>query len=283
MRPYAGGIVRTTRTPLGPVTAWFRSVGDGLEVEAKAWGAGAGWVIDHAPEMVGALDDDAQLVSMLQTPGIAGGALLRELTRRMPGLRLGRSMMVTEALVPTILEQKVAGVEAYRSYRGLVRAMGHPAPGPPEVSANLMTPPDPRDLAATPYWAFHRFGIERRRADTIRRVSARAAQLDAGAGLSSGDAIDRMTSIVGVGLWTAAEVAMTALGDPDAVSIGDYHLPHQVTWAFTGRRRGDDEIMLKLLEPFRGQRGRVTRLIEAAGIAPPRHGPRQPLRSFREY
>jgi 3-methyladenine DNA glycosylase/8-oxoguanine DNA glycosylase len=65
-----------------------------------------------------------------------------------------------------------------------------------------------------------------------------------------------------------------ALGDPDAVSVGDYHLCHQVVFAFLGQRRGDDELMLELLEPFRPHRQRVVRLIERGAPMPPRRGPR---------
>jgi 3-methyladenine DNA glycosylase/8-oxoguanine DNA glycosylase len=89
-----------------------------------------------------------------------------------------------------------------------------------------------------------------------------------------------LRSLPGVGPWTAAEVAGVALGDPDAVSVGDYHLPHQVTWALAGEPRGDDGRMLELLEPYRGQRGRALRLITLAGIGPPRRAPRAPLRSI---
>ena len=81
----------------------------------------------------------------------------------------------------------------------------------------------------------------------------------------------RLESIVGVGPWTSAEVNATALGDPDAVSVGDYHLPHQVSFALAGERHGSDERMLELLEPFRGHRQRVIRLDPGR-----RHPPRAP-------
>ena len=69
----------------------------------------------------------------------------------------------------------------------------------------------------------------------------------------------------GIGPWTAAEVMVRVLGDPDAVSVGDFHLPHLVSWALAGEARGTDERMLELLEPFRGQRARVIRLLELSG------------------
>jgi len=94
------------------------------------------------------------------------------------------------------------------------------------------------------------------------------------------DAHRRLTALPGIGPWTAAEVALVALGDPDAVSLGDYHLPHQVAFALAGETRANDERMLELLEPYRGNRARVIRLIVNGAPSPPRFGPRMPLRSI---
>ena len=93
----------------------------------------------------------------------------------------------------------------------------------------------------------------------------------------------RLRAIPGIGPWTAAEVGMRAFGDPDAVSVGDFHLPNMVAWALAGEPRGTDERMLELLEPYRGQRGRVLRLLELSGVGPPRRAPRlspQPIDGF---
>ncbi len=144
----------------------------------------------------------------------------------------------------------------------------------------LWIPPEPERLAALPYEAFHPLGIERRRADTIRRVCANAKRLEEAKSLPIADAYRRLRAIPGVGAWTAAEVARVALGDPDAVSVGDYHLPHLVAWALAGEPRADDARMLELLEPYRGQRARAIRLLEASGLGAPRFGARQRLRSI---
>ena len=78
----------------------------------------------------------------------------------------------------------------------------------------------------------------------------------------------------GIGPWTAAEVGARAFGDPDTVSVGDVHLPNTVAWALAGEPRGTDARMLELLEPYRGQRGRVIRALELGGFRAPRYGPR---------
>jgi 3-methyladenine DNA glycosylase/8-oxoguanine DNA glycosylase len=181
---------------------------------------------------------------------------------------LPRTHRVFHALLPTILEQKVTGTEAFRAYAALLRRHGEQAPGP----GSLLLPPSPAVLAGLPYHAFHPLGVERRRAEVIRRAAARAAWLEAAA--DAADAASRLASLPGIGPWTVAEVMRSAFGDPDAVSIGDYHIPNTVAWVLAGEPRGTDERMLELLEPYRGQRGRVQRLLEVAGITAPRYGPR---------
>jgi 3-methyladenine DNA glycosylase/8-oxoguanine DNA glycosylase len=252
---------RATRTPAGPATLALEV--HGTEVVASAWGAGADAALDQAPDLLGFDDDPGSF-----TPG---PGLVRELHRRSPGLRLGRTAAVVEALVPAVIEQRVTGAESARSYRELVRRHGEPAPGP----FGLLLPPDPALLANLPYWALHRCGIEQRRADTVRRVAARAARLETATALAPSDAERLLTTVPGVGPWTAAEVAQIALGDRDSVSVGDYNLSHLVGWALAGERRATDERMLELLAPYAGHRARVVRLLERSGRHPPRRAPRR--------
>ena len=98
--------------------------------------------------------------------------------------------------------------------------------------------------------------------------------------MAPAEATRRLRVLPGIGAWTAAEVSLVALGDADAVSVGDYHLPHHVAWALAGEPRADDARMLELLEPYRGHRGRVIRLVVAGHPGPPRFGPRLPLNSI---
>ena len=251
------GIWRATRTPEGPATLRLRAAKGGVQV--SAWGAGAANAVGGAADLVGANDDPAVLV--------AEHRLIGELAHRFPGLRLPRTNRPFEALLPAICEQKVAGVEARAAFRGIIASHGEPAPGP----AGLRLPPSPATLAALPYFAFHRFGLERRRADLIRHAAQLAARIEAA---PVAEAYARLAAVPGIGPWTLAEVGRIAFGDPDAVSVGDYHLPNVVAWALAREPRADDARMLELLEPYRGQRGRVQRLLEASGIRAPRHGPR---------
>jgi 3-methyladenine DNA glycosylase/8-oxoguanine DNA glycosylase len=261
------GVWRATRTRRGPATVWVRQTGDA--VVATAWGAGARLALDGVPALIGEGDDPAAFVPR--------NPLLRELQRQFAGVRMTRTDAMFEALLPAVVEQKVTGIEARRAYRYLVRAFGEPAPGPRRP---LFVAPSPERLARMPYHVFHPFGIERRRADTIRRAAARAARLEEARAVPGAEAQARLRAIPGIGAWTAAEVVRVALGDPDAVSVGDYHLPSVVSWALAGEARADDNRMLELLEPYRGQRGRAVRLLELAGITPPAFGPRMPHRSI---
>ena len=267
MRSVAGRIVRAVRTPDGPATLALHQVAG--RIEAEAWGSGADRVLDAVPALIG-LEDDRTGFEPGRHP------LVAELDRRHRGIRLGRTGGVLEALIPAILEQKVTGTEAWRGLRGLIRGWGDPAPGP----FGLRLLPEPATIVAIPYHAFHPIGVERRRADLVRRVADRAIRFEEVLGLPREAAYARLTVLPGIGPWTAAEVMLRAAGDADAVSVGDFHLPNLVAFTLAGEIRGTDERMLELLEPWRGHRARVIRLLEASGLRPPAFGPRYAPRSI---
>jgi hypothetical protein len=255
---------RATRNVDGMATVRYAVDGEWIEVEA--WGPGAPLELELAPQVLG---DGDSLEGFEPRHRVVA-----DLARRFAGLRITRTGAVFESLVPTIFEQKVIGAEARAGYGRMIRHLGEEAPGP----AGLTVPPSARRLAQTPYFVFHPFALERRRAETLIGAARRAEWLEGAGELAPEAARARLTSLPGVGPWSAAEVTMVALGDADAVSVGDYHLPHVVAWALAGQRRGDDDMMLELLEPYRGHRGRVLRLLSAGGLGPPRRGPRLALR-----
>lgn len=260
---------RATRTPDGPGAQHIRLKED--VVEADAWGPGAAWLLEHLPELLGERDDASGF-----TPAHAG---LRELHRHHPGLRIGRSRAVVETIVPTILEQKVTGTAARRSFRAIVHRYGEPAPGP----FGLRLLPEPKVLAALPYEDLHPLGVERKRAATLKIACSYARRLEEATDMPIEAARRRLLALPGVGEWTTALVAGAAWGDPDAVEVGDFHVPNMVAWYLAGEARGTDDRMLELLAPFAGHRARVIRLIEYSGARAPRFGPRMPVANYASF
>lgn len=265
-----GAVWRTTLMPTGSVT--YRLVQhDPTTVDCRAWGAGSVEFADTAADLFGECDDPAGF-----TPE---HPKLRQAHRRWPGLRIPRTGRVFEALVPSILEQRVHTVTARASWRRLVTAHGAPAPGP--APAGMRVPPSARVWRTIPSWDYHRAGVDPRRSRTIVAAAAMADRLEQTVGMSSADAAARLRIVPGIGGWTAAEVAQRALGDADAVSVGDFHLAGIVGWSLLGRPL-DDDAMLEYLEPLRPHRHRAIRLLQVSGQAvKPKFGPRTPYTDHR--
>lgn len=272
----SGAVWRTSLTPDGPGTVRVVSrpaeVPGSTLVTGQAWGPGAGWLLGQLPAQLGGRDDLSGFT--------ARDPVVGELMRRHHKPRVGRTERVFEALVPAVLEQKVVSREAHRAWRFLLVKFGQVAPGP--APAGMRVFPPPRVWARIPSWDWHRAGVEGVRSRTIITAAEVAARLEEIAGFGSADADRRLRSLPGIGPWTSAEIRQRATGDPDAVSVGDYHLPRAVGWTLAGRIT-DDAGMLELLAPYAGHRYRVTRLIELGGSLPPRRGPRMSVRDYRAF
>jgi 3-methyladenine DNA glycosylase/8-oxoguanine DNA glycosylase len=310
----AGAIWRTSLTPDGPATIRVLPVRPPspahdpvptaaeapdatTPVRAQAWGPGAQWLLDALPGALGLYDDVSEFAEVADAHPV-----IRDAARRHPNLRIGRSGRLMEALVPAILEQKVVVLEAHRAWRILLAKYGTPPPGP--APRGLRVFPPPGTWRRIPSWDWHRAGVEGVRAETIIRAASVADSLERLLTLTHEEADRKLRTIPGIGVWTSAEARQRAAGDPDAVSVGDYHLKNVVGWALAGKARSSDEEMLALLEPFKGHRHRATRLIglsrgngtsaarpagSGTGIArygaggPPRRGPRMSVRDYRGF
>ncbi|MFB7467629.1 DNA-3-methyladenine glycosylase family protein [Streptomyces sp. NPDC056224] len=260
-----GSVWRATLTPDGPAT--LRLGGrPGQEVHAEAWGPGADWILEQLPALLGAGDDPAVFVPRHR--------LVHASHRRRPGLRLTRTGLVLESLIPTVLEQKVTADEAYRAWRRLVHQYGEPAPGPQDLGLRVM--PTARTWAMIPSWDWHKAGVDAKRSAAIVRAARVANRLEEAAGMALPEAARRLEAVPGIGPWTSAETLQRSNGDPDAVTTGDLHLPGIIGYALAGDRDADDAAMLELLAPYAGQRHRAARLILLAGHTPPRRMPRMP-------
>lgn len=257
-----GSLWRGSLMPSGPVT--YRLEQRGPEaVDVSAWGQGAEEALEALPDLLGAGDRPETFEP--------GHPFLEEAARRLAGLRVPRTGRVLECLVPAILRQKIQGRDAAASWRQLVTAYGSTAPGP---CPGMRVPPTPEAWLAVPPWAWRRAGVEPSAVAAIRLAASRAAALERAVGISRAEAYRALTTLHGIGPWTAAEVGHRALGDADAVSLGDYHLAALTGWALAGAPLGDWEVE-GFYERWRPHRYRVMRLLELTPWAwPPRRGPR---------
>jgi 3-methyladenine DNA glycosylase/8-oxoguanine DNA glycosylase len=251
---------RATRTPEGPGTLRARIGAADDEVELTAWGEGAGWLLRQGPALLGA-EDDLDGFAEIAT----AHPLLADAHRRQPQLRLIRTGMVLEALIPAILEQKVTTRSAYAAWRRLVRAHGEPAPGPDAMPPDLYVPPTPHAWVMIPSWEWRRAEVDGKRAEAIIRACRRAGAIERLGALEVAEASEKLQTIPGIGPWTAAETLQRSHGAADLVSVGDLHLPRLVCGILgePGDRAYDDEKMLALLAPFAPHRQRAVRLLLA--------------------
>ena len=180
--------------------------------------------------------------------------LVADAWRRRPHARFGRSGLVMQTLIPSIIEQKVTGQEAFAGYRALVHRYGERAPGPGD-GAQALGAARRRDRADDPAagrgWSCTSTRPAHAPIVTATRVAEALERHDGPEDLDR-----RLRSLPGIGVWTSAEVRSTALGDPDAVSFGDYHVAKDIGWAMTGTPFTDAELA-EFLEPWRPQRNRA--------------------------
>jgi hypothetical protein len=271
------GFWRAVRTPDGPATLHVQE-GAGADRGAfriRAWGDGAEWARTSVPDLLGGRDDWSGL-------DLSGHPRLAEVRRRCSGLRLTRTGLVFSALIAAIFGQKTTGRQARHSWRYLVVRYGSAAPGPAPLG--LRVTPSAQEWSLIPSWAWHRAGVQPSQSRAARAASSVAASVDRLANLDAGDQRvgSGLRSIPGVGVWTAAETVQRSHGDPDSVSVGDYSLAKEVGWALIGSPI-DDDGMLELLEPWRGHRQRIVRLIGASGFRKPRFGPRITIQDHRAH
>ncbi|WP_426996676.1 DNA-3-methyladenine glycosylase family protein [Pseudarthrobacter sp. N5] len=277
----ADGFWLAFTTPDGPASLQLSVSGAGCAVDALAWGPGAEAAIAGVPALLGARDD----WSAFDEPAFHATLprLVAEARRRNPAVRLPSTGRVVDSLVPTILEQKVTVIEARRGYRYLMYRHGTPAPGAGTAApAGLLVQPTPEQWLRIPSWEWHQAGVGPQRSATVMRVLRSAAALERLAGIPAAEAAMKMQTLSGIGVWTAAEVVQRTHGCPDSIAVGDYHLASYVGYALTGKKT-DDAGMLALLEPWRGHRQRVVRLMGLSGFRKPAFGPRMTIQDHRQH
>ena len=211
-----------------------------------------------------------------------GGAPLKRLAKRLEGLRLPRSPLLFSRLIQIVLQQLISFEDAAYGWRQLVQRHGRqhmPYTG-------LSVPPSAKALAQLATHQYVECSVLPQHGRRIVELAKRAAKLErvwnGGAG---DDAVARTTTLLtklrGIGPWTIGHIQGCGMAYSDAVTPGDYSLPHHVAHFFIGKERSNDEEMLQLLEPYRPFRFYVLALLQKGSKPPPRRGPRH--RRLRDH
>ncbi len=257
----------STQTPEGVGLLAFREAGSALR--ADAWGPGADWMTGRFAALVGDRDHTAEDFA----DAFAGEhPFVRRALAAVGTPRLGATGRWYEALATSAIGQRVVAADAKTSRRRLAWRFGDSSLGGP-----LPAFPEPEALLGIPDHEFHRVGIERSRARVLRVAAKHAERIEALDPADGREADEWLQRLPGVGPWTAGLTTAAAAGDPDAVPVGDLHIPRRVVYALSGEPDGDDERMLELLAPFAGHRQRVVRLVKYMRAGPPSRKP-APLR-----
>lgn len=264
LRLERGRLQAALHTPEGPAS--FEAEHGSHSIRVQLWGDGADWLRLHMEALLGLRDDPTGFSP--RDPSF------RSVWKRTLGIHLPTLPVLFPRLVQVVLLQLVTTGEGQRAWSRIVRDLGSLAPGP----TGLRLPPRSVDIAGAPWVRYVADGVPHKQARTLVRCARTTAALEASGTWGGEEAVQAVAALPGIGPWSVGYLRGTALGDPDAVITGDFHLPHSAAWILAGRERGTDEEMLDLLEPYRGHRFRVIRALWASGIRAPRRGPKRGLR-----
>lgn len=266
-----GTLRRAEPGPCGPLLLEATVIGG--QLHCSVWGspdtpgAAVEAALRHLRAWIGQHDRPELLADV-----VGDHRLLRRLLRELGEIRLGRLPRVFESVGRAVVHQLVQSGEAVRSVAQMVQRYGEASAG------GVIAYPTAGRLGATPAWELRRCGVSLRGARALHAAAVDAPALEqAAADMAVLDR--RLRRLPGIGIWTSAETRL-ALGDPDAVSVGDHHLHTWVSTVLAGLppEESSDDLMLELLAPFAGQRGRVVTLIGRAIVrglvaGPPRRAP----------
>ncbi|WP_159611851.1 DNA-3-methyladenine glycosylase [Glutamicibacter sp. JC586] len=266
-------------TELGPATLHISKPLRQGTATFEAWGPGAPWAIDSAPNLLGASDDWSEFDEAISA-GFYPEIVARTRAEH-PDLVFPKTGRIFEHAIGAILEQRVTGIEANHAWRWLIHHFGQPAPGPAPEGLKIF--PSPQDLAQMQRWDWQQARVEGQRATTIRKFVSVARAVNWWADQPLGQAKPSakapgtleaaLGSVPGIGPWTIAEILQRSHGSSDHISVGDFHLAHFVGQVLTGKRITDQQ-MLELLAPYAPHRQRIVRLLLLSGERKQSFGPR---------
>jgi DNA-3-methyladenine glycosylase II len=183
--------------------------------------------------------------------------ILAPLVRRFRGLRIAGYPSLWEALVTAVLAQQVNLAFAFGIRAHLSKAFGRKARHHGET---LYAFPTAERVADAGEAGLRGFRMSGSKIGTIARLAAAFAGGDLSedevAALPDEAAIDRLTSVKGVGTWTAETALMRGLGRPDAYPAGDLSVvKYLAETLFEHGRRGTEVEMRAHAERWKPWRG----------------------------
>jgi AraC family transcriptional regulator of adaptative response / DNA-3-methyladenine glycosylase II len=202
---------------IGAVTVRIPPVGTAIEVE-----------IDEslAPATEAVLAGFRRVFDLDAEPAAIDAALsddprLRPLVAGRPGLRVPGAIDGFEIVVRAVIGQQISVVAARTITGRIAERFGQRLPV--AVGGLRVAFPRPEAIAAA---AFDGFGMPAARGKTLVAVAQAICdgRLDLSPGVDGDATREALLSIPGIGPWTAAYVAMRALGDPDALPASDLGL-----------------------------------------------------------
>lgn len=179
-----------------------------------------------------------------------------ELVRGHEGARLPQTATVWESLMWAIVGQQVNLAFAYRLRRVLVELCGRKARN------GLRLHPTPEKVAELDYADLTSRQFSRSKAqyviDAARLIASGALPLETFPSLDANDVERALTSVRGIGAWTANYVMMRGCGFPDCVPAGDSALSASLRAYFSLDHKVDAQRTRELMERFKPWRSLAT-------------------------
>ncbi len=249
-----GAFHKAFDTADGPCILQIRTDGDDVVLEAE--GARAEQAV--ADLASGISQDHGHDAFAPDNPRLA------RLHKELRGLRIVRVPWRFDLVGAAVLQQRVTTREAMQQWQRIARRHGPTIPG-----SELRAFPSAERVAKMASWQLQELGLDPKRARTMVLLAREIVRRNTLA-LTDLARVRKLLGIArGVGPWTTDMIMGFAYGDPDALPLGDLHLPHLITWALAREAPGSDARMVQLLEPYRGPRFRVVRLLWVGGVKSP--------------
>ena len=246
-----GEYLRAIDGPAGPVVIRARQTrADAITVSLSGAGHDPRAVLALVRRMLGVRRD----ISAFQRKA-SRVPVLRDLVRRMTGVKPPRYPTLWEACVNAIAFQQVSLAAASTITRRLVLSLGTRVE---TRGQTLYVFPGPEQFLAAPTHELRAAGLSgaklaalRRCAEAILTEELEERSLEA---LPSGDAVSRLREIKGIGPWTAVVILLRGLGRLDVFPMNDTSVAANLSLVAgqAPRARLDVARMLRALEPEPG-------------------------------